>query len=207
MNLSDAGKKGYAKTKHLLDAKREEKSRKAREKYEANPNICPTCGEVLPYEKRRNNFCSQSCAASHRNLGVVRVVTVNPEHCAHCGNIKESRQNKYCDACIAESVYNKSQSLAEIKSEEGRRSYLLRTRERRCEKCGRDEWNDLPIPIEVHHVDGNPDHNTEENLQLLCPNCHAQSDFFKGAAASKGTGRYSLRRQMRRKRYSEGKSW
>jgi hypothetical protein len=208
MNPSDAGKKGYEKTKHLLDAKREEKSRKAREAYEANPNICPTCEKVLPYEQRRNNFCSKSCAASFNNRGVLRVQRVNSDICAHCGGVKETLQNKYCDNCISEGVYNKSQSLNEIKSEKGIRAYLLRTREHKCQECNLTIWNGFTIPLEVHHKDGNSDNNTEENLCLLCPNCHALTDNFKARARVTGKdGRHSKRRIIRRGRYGEGKSW
>lgn len=183
-------------------------ARKIREDYEADPKTCPTCEKVLPYEKRRNKFCSKSCAASHNNKGKVRVKTVNPVGCAHCGAVKETRANKYCDACIAEGVYNKPQSLEELVSPEGVRAWLLRTREHRCEDCGLSEWKDMPITLEVHHVDGDSDHNTEENLQLLCPNCHSYTDNFKAGARVTGEkGRFSKRRVKRRKRYADGKSW
>ena len=46
-------------------------------------------------------------------------------------------------------------------------------KERRCEKCGLDSWLNGPIPLELHHKDGNHYNNAFENLQILCPNCHA----------------------------------
>ena len=53
-------------------------------------------------------------------------------------------------------------------------------KEYRCEECGLSEWRGLPIPLELHHQNGvNNDHRLE-NLQLLCPNCHAQTDFYRG---------------------------
>lgn len=208
MNYSEAGKKGYEKTKHQLDAHRQAKREKAIERYDSKPKYCPTCDERLPYEKRRNKFCSQSCAATYNNQGVVRVVTVKPKECAYCGTIKETRQNKYCDACIKNSVYNIVHNVEDILSEKGIRAHLLRTREHRCEDCGLDTWNEQVIPLEVDHIDGNPDHNTEENLRFLCPNCHALTDNFKAKARITGKkGRYSRRRIQKRKRYSEDKSW
>lgn len=206
MDKSEAGKKGYAKTQHQLNAYRDEKRRTAREMYELDPKFCPACETHIPYEKRYNKFCNQSCAASYNNRGVVRVETTNPEDCAHCGAIKETRQNKYCDACIADSVYNIPQSLSEINSQEGIRSYLLRTRDKKCEICGVKTWLDKPAPLEAHHVDGNPDNNVEENLQLLCRNCHAYAHKYGNQVKLK-SGRFSKRRKKRRKRYSEGKSW
>ena len=46
-----------------------------------------------------------------------------------------------------------------------------------CECCGNTTWNDNPIPLELHHI--NHFDNRLENLQLLCCNCHAQTDTYK----------------------------
>ena len=47
-------------------------------------------------------------------------------------------------------------------------------KEYKCEICGLNEWNNQPIPLELHHIDGNHYNNNLANLQILCPNCHAQ---------------------------------
>ena len=54
-----------------------------------------------------------------------------------------------------------------------------------CECCKNTLWNNMPIPLEVHHKDGNKENNNIENLQLLCPNCHALTDNYKGRNTSK----------------------
>lgn len=56
---------------------------------------------------------------------------------------------------------------------EGRKEY-------KCECCGNTEWNGKPISLELHHIDGDKSNNTYENLQALCPNCHSQTDNFRG---------------------------
>ena len=53
-------------------------------------------------------------------------------------------------------------------------------RGRTCECCGLSEWMGGLIPLEVHHKDGDELNSTLENLQLLCPNCHAMTDTYKG---------------------------
>lgn len=53
-------------------------------------------------------------------------------------------------------------------------------REHRCESCGATEWRGKPIPLELHHIDGNRKNNTLSNINLLCPNCHALTDNYRG---------------------------
>lgn len=50
----------------------------------------------------------------------------------------------------------------------------------KCESCGLSEWQGKPIPLELHHIDGNHHNNVIENFQLLCPNCHAMTEFYRG---------------------------
>lgn len=49
-----------------------------------------------------------------------------------------------------------------------------------CECCGLTKWLDCKIPLELHHVNGDYYDNRIENIQLLCPNCHAQTDNYRG---------------------------
>lgn len=53
-------------------------------------------------------------------------------------------------------------------------------KEWKCENCGNTKWNEKLIPLELHHIDGDNTNHTLENLQILCPNCHAQTENFRG---------------------------
>ena len=49
-----------------------------------------------------------------------------------------------------------------------------------CERCGLSEWQGEAIPLELHHANGiNNDHRLS-NLHLLCPNCHALTNNYRG---------------------------
>lgn len=52
-------------------------------------------------------------------------------------------------------------------------------KENKCEICGITEWNNMPLNMELHHIDGNKYNNSLDNLILLCPNCHAQTDNYR----------------------------
>jgi 5-methylcytosine-specific restriction endonuclease McrA len=56
-----------------------------------------------------------------------------------------------------------------------------------CSRCGRDTWEDRPIPLELDHINGDRRDNRLENLRLLCPNCHALTDTYRG----RNIGRYT----------------
>ena len=58
-------------------------------------------------------------------------------------------------------------------------------KEATCEGCDLKEWRGQPIPLELHHANGvNNDHRLA-NLQLLCPNCHALTENYRGKNQSR----------------------
>jgi hypothetical protein len=63
-----------------------------------------------------------------------------------------------------------------------RKRALIQQRGHRCESCQLTEWLGGAIPIELHHMDGDPENNAPENLQVVCPNCHALTQNYCGKA-------------------------
>ncbi len=53
-----------------------------------------------------------------------------------------------------------------------------------CAMCGNTEWCGKPILLEVDHLSGDWWDNRPENLRLMCPNCHAVTDTYRGRKRS-----------------------
>lgn len=118
---------------------------------------CIVCEQEL---KRNTIFCSAKCQHKQRSLEKVNLWLEG----------KISGTKKGCR--LISSV----------------RKYLLEQANHSCSKCG---WNKInPFskkpPLEINHKDGNSDNNRPENLEVICPNCHALTSNWK--ALNKGNG-------------------
>ena len=61
-----------------------------------------------------------------------------------------------------------------------KRLFSENLKEHKCECCGLINWQGSRIPLELHHINGDHTDNRLENLQVLCPNCHALTDNYRG---------------------------
>jgi 5-methylcytosine-specific restriction endonuclease McrA len=50
----------------------------------------------------------------------------------------------------------------------------------RCSDCGISEWRGRRLVIQIDHINGVNDDWRLENLRMLCPNCHSQTETFSG---------------------------
>ena len=194
MTKSDAGKLGYAKTCAAMDAGRESATRKAIAKWEQEARHCPTCGERIPYSKRKNKFCNHSCAASSVNVGVRRHGT--KRSCLLCGN---PVRTKFCSTACQNEYFYREKVQAWLRgdstglSADGLgvlsfvRRWILERDGHRCSVCLLAEWQGEPIPLVLDHIDGNAHHNTSSNLRMVCGNCNMQLPTFAGRNRGNGT--------------------
>ena len=119
-------------------------------------------------------------------------------HCLNCGK-EIVKRNKYCSiSCQKEYQYReyikkwKGNELDGLRGEYQIslhiKTYLFKKYNNKCGRCGWGETNIYTgnIPLEVEHIDGNYKNNNEDNLILLCPNCHSLTSTYKGANLYKG---------------------
>ena len=60
-----------------------------------------------------------------------------------------------------------------------------------CSRCGLNTWQGQPIPLELHHKNGDNRDNRLENLEYLCLNCHAITSNFRGKNLNSGKSKVS----------------
>ena len=129
------------------------------------------------------------------------------KRCLNCNKELIDKRTKYCsNFCQKEFQYKqyiKKWKNGEETGLKGKyeisahiRRYLLDKYNHKCAVCG---WNKINLftqkcPLEIEHIDGNYLNNSEDNLTILCPNCHSLTATYKGA--NKGQGRKG------RKKYS-----
>lgn len=114
--------------------------------------------------------------------------------CKFCGNKLLNRQTDFCSNICRDKNREKEyfQYIEKWKNglEDGTysdygidkrvRKYLFDKFNNKCQKCGWGEVNIFTnrIPLQIHHIDGDCTNNVEDNLQLLCPNCHSLTNNF-----------------------------
>lgn len=151
------------------------------------PNVCLYCGKVFEgKDKYRRKFCNKSCAASYNNHQRKK----EQKFCLYCGKEINTWQ-KYCSSqCKVQ--YEEEQQVKKWQNGEEQgccsdgslknfvRNYLLKKNNYKCEECGFNKINTFTNRsiLQIHHIDGNCFNNKEENLKVLCPNCHALTENY-----------------------------
>lgn len=143
---------------------------------------CTTCSR-LHYKRPRdlhqkNQYCSREC--------YLKSPVINWSYCALCSQkfISKTAEQRYC----SRSCSNRGRVGISYKIGQPNNKYLNRQRNyaklveiygEHCKFCNiGPEWQDEPLVLQVDHIDGDSKNNSIDNLRILCPNCHSQTETF-----------------------------
>lgn len=164
------------------------------------PALCKHCGkEILNSGKK---YCSRICFGKDRYSnclkksevvyegGVKSVVKIPTNKCIHCGepcikvfcSVRCQMDNQY-DSIILDwkNGINNGHTGLTKRLKTPIRKYILQKYDYKCCRCGWSEKHPITgnYPLEVNHIDGNAENCHEDNLELLCPNCHSLTYNFR----------------------------
>ena len=149
----NAVKKAAKRLGIILEQRRNINPSESFNKGKIKTHFCKNCGcEFNHKHSSSNNFCNQKCEKEYRYKIYIE----------QWKNKEKDGTKGYCQV----SSYVKR--------------YLFEKYNGCCQKCGWSEYNQYTntIPLHIHHIDGDCTNNYEENLELLCPNCHSLTENF-----------------------------
>ena len=149
----NAVKKAAKKLGLVLEQRRDKNTTETFNKGKCKIHFCQNCGEKFTHRpSTRNKFCDNKCKAEYDyKIYIKRWLNKEVDGCkGGCGVSNHVKR------------------------------YLFEKYNSRCQKCGWSEYNKYTstIPLHIHHIDGDCTNNYEENLELLCPNCHSLTENF-----------------------------
>lgn len=170
---------------------------------------CNNCGKEFnkrenQVKRSKNHACSRACAVQLRRGQ--KTSTPNIVACAACSKEIERKPSQmgkfsFCSS-LCRTQFNYKEFIVkwmnnEVTGNKGKggtskyiRRFIIEKFEGKCGSCGVGSiWNNKPLTLQLDHIDGDCSNNTEENLRLLCPNCHTQTNNW-GSKNDKPSARY-----------------
>ena len=147
--------------------------------------LCPACGSNFEPVTKGNyttKFCSRSCAnkrAFSAETNAKRSKAIRELRSKETAEKREQRSKQSIDNWLK----RKDVLLNELHFEEMgdtlRREKILLEQNNSCACCGIEtQWNGKPLTFHLDHINGDRSNNTRENLRLICPNCHSQTETY-----------------------------
>ena len=124
---------------------------------------CPTCGKKFRARLQKGVYCSTKCAVKKKTGIFKNCIICDKEFYVQKFNVAK---RKYCSKNCAD----KGQIKYSIPRKGIYNYFKINGFIKKCEECGYDTHREI---LSVHHKDFDRTNNSEENLEILCPNCHS----------------------------------
>lgn len=157
-------------------------------------NKCSYCGKDAEFQLKNSKYC---CSKSANQCPTNRLKNSNGlKHNYKLTNKKSNylftdndriKSNQKQIKAAKENSFGKDVK----RLTENARKYLLEERGYKCEICRIVEWQGKNIIFEIDHIDGDNRNNEKNNLRILCPNCHSQTDTWRGRNTNNGKKKHT----------------
>lgn len=151
------------------------------------------CGKIANFQLKNRKWC---CCTKHTSCEAVRKKNSESLKKAHKNNTSVG----FSDKAREKGLKTRKEKSLEYFLENPNRIYNSANLKRylleygipyKCSCCGISNWLDKPLTLEIDHIDGIRYHNNPENLRFLCPNCHSQTDTWRGRNINSGKTKVS----------------
>lgn len=133
--------------------------------------------ESISYSEVLRKLDLQTCGGNSTNILKRRIDELNlsiDHFQAQTEAARYSRTIPLKEILVENSTYSNISRLKIRIVKEGLLKY-------ECSECGNiGEWNNLPLTLQLDHINGVSNDHRIENLRFLCPNCHAQTENYAG---------------------------
>lgn len=125
------------------------------------------------------NLCGGNYATAYARIRKQGLSTDHWNGPGHgLGNVGNGKQLPFEEVFVKGSTYHGGNGLK-------KKLFDLGLRAKACSICGLTDWLGKPITLQLDHINGQNTDNRIENLRILCPNCHTQTDTFAGRKLKK----------------------
>lgn len=148
------------------------------------------CGKEFETYRQLNGH--KSTHSRGENYASSRKKDVKTYNCLCCGktcDISAYKHNIYCsNKCQGSYAWKLTKEKIDSGLHPANKKYIIEKFGNICSECGLDNtWNGKVLSLQLDHIDGNSDNNAVDNLRILCPNCHTQTETF-GSKQRNGLG-------------------
>lgn len=153
------------------------------------------CEKSARYKLSNGKYC---CEKNFRSCTEVRrknsegVKRAHQSDTNNCRGFTDAARIKSREVILAKAIKNAFVEESTVSNEFIKKKLVSQYGvEEKCDVCGIMDWLGKSLCLELDHINGVSHDNRPQNLRFLCPNCHTQSDTFRGRNINNGKQKVS----------------